>query len=460
VIALTAGEWAELAAGVLDRLDASAAIPGPVVSDSRQVVPGALFVAVPGEQVDGHAYAGQAYAAGAVAVLASRSVDGPAILVEDTVAGLGRLAAGVLGRLPRARVVGVTGSSGKTSTKDLLAHVLAAAGPTVAPVGSLNTEVGLPLTVLTAEEGTRFFALEYSARGLGHIAYLTTIARPDVALVLNVGSAHLGEFGSREVVAQAKGELVEALAPTGVAVLNGDDPLVRAMEDRTRARVVRFGRDASNDVRAVDVELDALARPRFVLTAGGERAEVTMRLHGEHHVSNALAAAGAGLAVGLDLDTVAARLSSAESVSRWRMEVSELADGVTLVNDAYNANPESMRAALGALMTMAAGRRAWAVLGPMAELGEAAEQEHLEVGREAARLGVAKVVAVGPGAAAIQRGAGLEGSAAEDSVLLPDIEAAVALLREQLRPGDVVLVKASRSAGLERLALALTEARS
>ena len=460
MISLTAQDCAQLAGGTLHDLEPSTVLPGPVVSDSRQVVPGAVFVAVPGERVDGHEYAAQAYASGAVAVLASREVDGPAIVVEDTVNGLGLLAAGVLRLLPEARVIGVTGSSGKTSTKDLLAQVLAAAGPTVAPVGSLNTEVGLPLTVLTADERTRFFALEYSARGVGHIAYLTTIARPDVAVVLNVGSAHLGEFGSREAIAEAKGELVEALPADGVAVLNGDDPLVSSMSRRTQARVLTYGRGESNDVRAVDVQLDAAARASFGLEADGRRVAVALQLHGEHHVSNALAVAAAALTVGMDLDTIAARLAGATSVSRWRMEVTDLPSGVTVVNDAYNANPESMRAALQAVVAMAGGRRAWAVLGPMAELGESADDEHLEMGREAARLGVSKVVAVGTGAAAIVRGAGLEGSAVEDSVLLPDIEAAVALLRDQLRPGDVVLVKASRSAGLERLAAALIEAAS
>jgi UDP-N-acetylmuramoyl-tripeptide--D-alanyl-D-alanine ligase len=460
VIRLTVGVIAHLAVGVVERADPTHLVPGPVVSDSRDVKPGSLFVAVVGERVDGHEYAEQAYECGAVAVLASRSVGGPAVLVEDSVAGLGRLASGVLQRLPDAQVIGVTGSSGKTSTKDLLAQVLAADGPTVAPAGSLNTEVGLPLTVLTADESTRYFALEYSARGLGHIAYLTSIARPDIAVVLNVGSAHLGEFGSREVVAQAKGELVEALPSTGVAVLNGDDPLVLAMRTRTDARVVTTGLDPACDVRAEGVQLDSLARPTFDLVTEQGRARVSMGLHGAHHVNNALSAAGAALAAGLDLDLIAGRLSAAKAASRWRMEVSELADGVTLVNDAYNANPESMRAALTAVRAMAGGRRSWAVLGVMAELGEAAEAEHEAVGRLAAELGIARVVAVGPGAASIQRGAALEGSASEECVLVPDVDAAVALLREQLRPGDVVLVKASRSSGLERVAAALAEDRA
>jgi UDP-N-acetylmuramoyl-tripeptide--D-alanyl-D-alanine ligase len=458
VIRLDAGEVAELVGGSLDLIGSDVAIPGPVVSDSRQVVPGALFVAVLGERVDGHEYAEQAFASGAVALLAARPVGGPAVLVDDPVAALGRLAAATLRRLPDAKVIGVTGSSGKTSTKDLLAHVLAAAGPTVAPAGSLNTEVGLPLTVLSADEQTRYFALEYSARGVGHIAYLTTIAPPDVAVVLNVGTAHLGEFGSREAVAQAKGELVEALTPDGVAVLNGDDPLVRAMAARTVGRVVTAGLTPGCDVRAEGVRLDALARPSFELVTESGRMPVSMGLHGAHHVGNALAATAAALAVGVDLATVAEQLSSATASSRWRMEVTTTA-GVTVVNDAYNANPESMRAALEALMAMAMaeGRRTWAVLGLMAELGEAADEHHEAVGRLARSLGVDKVVAVGPGAAHIQRGAVLEGSAAEESVQVSDVDAAVALLHEQVRAGDVVLVKGSRAAGLERVAAGLIQ---
>jgi UDP-N-acetylmuramoyl-tripeptide--D-alanyl-D-alanine ligase len=311
--------------------------------------------------------------------------------------------------------------------------------------------------VLLADEHTRYLALEYSARGVGHIAYLTTIARPDVAVVLNVGSAHLGEFGSRELIAQAKGELVEALRPEGVAVLNGDDPLVAAMAERTVARVVTVGLSPGCDVTAEHVRLDELARPSFDVAVGGRRATVTMGLHGGHHVGNALACVAAALAVGMELETVAERLSNATAGSRWRMEVTRTAGGVTVINDAYNANPESMGAALQALNAMAQGQRTWAVLGPMAELGDAADEQHETVGRLARQVGVDKVLAVGLGAAHIQRGAALEGSSPEESVLVPDIDAAVAVLQEQVRPGDVVLVKASRSAGLERVAAALIE---
>ena len=318
MIPLTLGEIASLSGGaVAAGCDQGALVTGPAVADSRQVEPGSLFVAVAGARVDGHDFAAGAVAAGAAAVLASRPVDAPAVLVDDTVRGLGRLAHGYLRRLS-ADVVGVTGSSGKTSTKDLLAAVLGAAAPTIAPRGSFNTEIGVPLTVLRADAATRFLVLEMSARGVGHIAYLCEIAPPRVGVVLNVGVAHLGEFGSREIIARAKGELVEALPSAddgGVAVLNADDPLVHAMGARTRARVVTFGIDADADVRAVDVRLDDAARPRFAISrAGGRggRAEpVALRLHGAHQVSNALAVAAVAFELGLGLEEVAASLSAA-----------------------------------------------------------------------------------------------------------------------------------------------------
>jgi UDP-N-acetylmuramoyl-tripeptide--D-alanyl-D-alanine ligase len=324
----------------------------------------------------------------------------------------------------------------------------------------MNNELGHPYTVLLADADTRYLVLELGARGIGHIRHLTTIAPPRIGVELNVGSAHLGEFGSREAIARAKGELVEALPAEGVAVLNADDPLVSAMAARTAARVVRFGGSADADVRACDVEVDDLGRPRFRLAAADATAPVELRLVGEHHVANALAAAAVALEAGMSLPDVAAGLSEARPVSRWRMEVTERPDGVLVVNDAYNANPESMRAALKALASVArarraAGGRSFAVLGPMAELGADAVAEHDSVGRLAVRLDISRLVAVGEDARAIQHGAALEGSWGGESSWVPDVEAALATLRAELRPGDVVLVKASRAAGLERVALAL-----
>jgi UDP-N-acetylmuramoyl-tripeptide--D-alanyl-D-alanine ligase len=298
---------------------------------------------------------------------------------------------------------------------------------------------------------------------VGHIRYLCEIARPDISVVLNVGSAHLGEFGSREAIAEAKGELVEALTADGVAVLNADDEHVAAMAARTAARIVRIGESAGDaDIRAVDVRLDELSRPAFTLQTNQGAADVQLRLVGRHHVSNALATAAVALECGMVVAEAAAALSDATPVSRWRMELTERPDGVLVINDAYNANPESMRAALEALARVAgtrsrSGGRSFAVLGHMAELGSAGPAEHEEVGRLAARLGVDRVVAVGESARPIERAATLEGSWDGAAVWVPDLADAVAVLRAELRAGDVVLVKASRAASLERVAQAIVD---
>jgi UDP-N-acetylmuramoyl-tripeptide--D-alanyl-D-alanine ligase len=459
VIPLRLAEVAELARGVVGAGGDDTLVTAPPAADSRQTVPGGLFVAVRGERVDGHEYVEQALAGGAVASLVSRPVPGPHVLVDDPVAAVGRLARAVVDRLVAGglRVVGVTGSSGKTSTKDLLAHLLSAAGPTVAPAGSLNTEIGVPLTALRADADTRYLVVEMGARGAGHIAYLCDVTPPQVGVVLNVGSAHAGEFGGREATARAKAELVAALpaaAAGGVAVLNADDPLVAAMAADTAARVVTVGADAEADVRAGDVRLDERGRPTYVLqAAGGGPVPVTLPLHGAHHVANSLAAAAVALESGLRPAEVAALLGGVPPSSRWRMEVSERADGLLVVNDAYNANPDSVRAALAALGAMAAGRRTWAVLGEMLELGAASTAEHEEVGRLARRSGVDRLVVVGEGARAVHAGALAEGAVeGEESVVVADVPAALALLASAVRPGDVVLVKASRGVGLERVA--------
>ena len=460
---MTALTLADVAVGTGGRLhhvvDASVRV-ATLGTDSRAVEPGQLFVAVVGEHHDAHDFAAQAVRGGAVAVLADRDLDVPCVVVDDTVLALGRLARWVVDRSPDLVVVGVTGSSGKTSTKDLMAAVLVELGPVVAPRGSFNTEVGVPLTALTVEPTTRVLVSEMGARGIGHIAYLCGVTPPRVGVVLNVGSAHVAEFGSRENIARAKGELVEGLPDAdlgGVAVLNADDPLVAEMSARTRASVVTYGRAGRADVRAVEERLDADGRASFSLVTPHGSAPVTLRLVGAHHVSNALAVAATALALGVPLGAVARRLSDAEPASRWRMEVTTTDEGVTVVNDAYNANPESVLAALDALVALGGGRRrTWAVLGEMRELGAAAPAAHEEVGRQAAERGVTYVVAVGEGATGVARGAdGVGGGTVVTAV--SDVDAAVSLLRERLEPGDVVLVKASRAAGLERVALALTE---
>ncbi|MFG2140663.1 UDP-N-acetylmuramoyl-tripeptide--D-alanyl-D-alanine ligase [Streptomyces sp. NPDC048650] len=466
MISLSLAEIAGIVGGQMhDIPDAGAVVTGPVVMDSRQVRPGSLFVAFAGERADGHDFAAGAVEAGAVAVLAAHPVGVPAVVVDNVVAALGALARAVVGRLG-TKVVALTGSAGKTSTKDLIAQLLQRHGPTVWPEGNLNNEIGLPLTALRADASTRHLVLEMGARGVGHIRYLTGLTPPEIGVVLNVGTAHIGEFGGRDRIALAKGELVEALPEHGVAVLNADDPYVAAMAARTKARTVLFGEARNADIRAENVRLTDLGQPAFTLHTPSGCSDVTMRLYGEHHVSNALAAAAVAHELGMPVDEIAIALSEAGTLSRWRMEVTERADGVTVVNDAYNANPESMRAALRALVAMgtaakAKGGRTWAVLGEMAELGEDSLAEHDAVGRLVVRLNVSKLVTVGGREAAwLDMGAKNEGSWGEESVHVSDARAAVDLLRSELQPGDVVLVKASRSVGLERVAAALLDSES
>lgn len=435
-------------------------VTGPVVSDSRRVVPGALFVALPGEQVDGHDYAAQAVASGASLVLAAHRVDGPdgplpMVVVPDVTVALGDLARTVLSRLRSAgdvQVVAVTGSVGKTTTKDLLAQVLRRVAPTVWPEASFNNEIGLPLTVLRADATTRFLVLEMGASGVGQIDYLTAIARPDVAIVLVVGSAHLGGFGGMKGVARAKSEIVAGLVPGGTAVLNSDDARVAAMAAHAPGRVVLFGKEAAATVRAVRVCLDDEGRARFDLTTPVGTEPVHLRLVGEHHVHNALAAAAAALELGLDLVDVAEALSTAEALSPHRMHVTERPDGVTVIDDSYNANPDSMRAALEALAVRSGGRRRTiAVLGEMHELGPATVEAHDAIGRLAVRLNVSRLVVVGDGARAMHTGALQEGCCGQVSRLVENLDAAAALLDEELTEGDVVLVKSSHGAGLWHL---------
>jgi UDP-N-acetylmuramoyl-tripeptide--D-alanyl-D-alanine ligase len=454
MIAMSLAEVAAVTGGRLSDTDGGIVLTGPPERDSRSVEPGGLFVAVVGERVDGHDFAGNAVAAGAAAVLGQHPTGVATVVVPDPVAALGLLARAVRDRLDSCRVIGLTGSQGKTSTKDLLAQVLATAGPTIAPAGSLNNELGVPLTVLRADATTRHLVVEMGARGVGHIAALCDVAAPDVGLVLNVGVAHLGEFGSREGIAQAKGELVEALPDSGLAVLNADDPLVAAMAARTRARVLSYGQSASADVRVVDLELDAAGRPAFTLVAGAERVPVQLRLLGAHQASNAAAAAAVAIGLGLGPAAVGAALSDATATSAWRMEPHERADGVLVLNDAYNANPDSMRAALQTLQVVARGRgaRSVAVLGSMRELGPDAAAEHESIGRFAADVGLDRLVAVGEEAGPVHAGAVGHPDWRGRSVPVAGVEEANQLLAGLVQPGDVVLVKASRAEGLERVA--------
>ena len=474
MIPLSLARIAQVTGGQLDGtvppLWGDAVVSGEVVIDSRRVGPGGLFAAVAGERSDGHDFAAAAVAAGATAVLATRPVPVPSVLVADVPAALAALARFVVDALPAARIAGITGSSGKTSTKDLAAQLVERLGPTIAPAGSYNNEFGHPLTVLRADASTRYLVLELSARGVGHIAHLCRIAPPRYGVVLNVGQAHAGEFGGLDQVARAKGELAEALPPDGTAILNAGDPRVLAMAGRTQARVVTFGpADSDASVRAADVTLDNLGRPSFTLLTPEGSAPVTLRLHGAHNVPNALAAAALARELGLSLDAVADGLSAAVARSRWRMEVHQRADGVTVINDAYNANPESVRAAIDALAHLAQchlgqGGRGFAVLGHMAELGDSSRASHEDIGEYAARVsgsaeysgsGLAGLIAVGEEATPLLAGARRVRSWPGEALAVPDGAAALDVLANRLKPGDVVLVKASRAAHLEGVAAEL-----
>jgi UDP-N-acetylmuramoyl-tripeptide--D-alanyl-D-alanine ligase len=457
VIPLPLAAIAEITGAGLDRVpDPAALVTGPVVIDSRESAPGALFAALEGTRADGHDFAAAAVAAGAAAVLASRPAGVPALIVADVPAALARLARHVVDSLPGLTIVGITGSAGKTTTKDLAAQLIETLGPTVSPRNSYNNEIGHPLTVLRVTERTRYLISELSARGAGHITMLCGIAPPRLGAVLGVGHAHAGEFGSIEDVAKAKGELPAALPADGVAVLNADDPRVLAMAARTAARVVTFGRSPGADVRAADIALDELGRPGFTLVTEAGSAAVQLRLHGAHNVTNALAAAALAGQLGMAVNAIADGLSAAAARSRWRMEVTERPDGVAIINDAWNTNPEALSAALAALAVMARGRRAFAVLGHMRELGAQADELNEQAGALAARTGLAGLIVVGDEAAPMLAGAKAEPSWPGELLHVADGPAAVQALGERLRPGDVVLVKASRVAGLERVALALT----
>jgi UDP-N-acetylmuramoyl-tripeptide--D-alanyl-D-alanine ligase len=457
MIPLSVGQIAGLTGAATDRAgDLAALVTGPVIIDSREAAPGSLFAALPGARADGHDFAPAAVAAGAVAVLATRPVGAPALIVPDVAAALARLARAVLDRIPAAVVVGITGSSGKTTTKDLAAQLIETLGPTISPRNSYNNDIGLPLTVLRANRQTRYLIAEMSARGPGHIARLCEVAPPRLGVVLCVGHAHAGEFGSIDDVARAKAELPAALPPDGVALFNADDPRVLAMASCTAAKVVTFGRDHGAAIRADSVTLDDAGRPAFMLVTAEGAAPVRLRLHGEHNVVNALAAAAIAAQLGIGLAAIADGLSAASARSRWRMEFTERADGVTVINDAYNANPEAMRAALSTMAVLARSRRAFAVLGHMTELGGREREFHEQAGLLAAEAGLTGLLVVGKDAAPILAGARAHPSWRGELLGVPDAAAAVRALGQRLERGDAVLVKASRAAGLESVALALT----
>jgi UDP-N-acetylmuramoyl-tripeptide--D-alanyl-D-alanine ligase len=423
-----------------------------VVIDSRLAVPGSLFVALPGERTDGVRFVHDAVARGAAAVLVPdrEAATGPSVLVSSTGEALLKLAAAER-RHVRARVVAITGANGKTSTKDLAAAVLSRRFRTHGSPGSFNNEIGLPMTLLGAPADTEVIVAELGARRKGDVALLSEIAKPEIAVVTNVGVAHLEIFGSWEAIVEASAEPVEALASGAWAVLNADDQVAAGYRSRTAAEVVTFGRLQGADVRADDVRLGPDGTASFRLVAGDDRAQVRLNVAGEHMVANALAATAVGRILGVPLADAAEALGAA-TISRWRMETFTTGSGVRVINDAYNANPESVAAALKAARVMAGGGRLIAVLGHMAEIAPLAEEAHDRIGDLAARLGVARLVVVGAQAARIAVAAVREGVEPENVAAYEEPALALGDVREHARPGDVVLFKGSRVAGLEVLA--------
>lgn len=477
MITLTTAEIAALTGGRLSTTADPDTTITSVTTDSRAVVPGALFVAKPGEHSDGHLFVGAALKGGATLILAERETaaeDGtvdPAVVVPDVVAALGALAHHVVQRVRDSgglQVVGITGSAGKTTTKDLLAAILDTQGPTVKPFNSYNGEIGLPLTVCEMTEETAYLVAEMGATHVGNIEYLARMVQPQVGTVLMVGTAHVGEFGGVENIVRTKGELVEALPASGTAVLNVDDPQVWGMRPRTAATVLAFGEGpaAADGVRGTDVSVDPDGHPRLTLNfPGGISLPIVSGLIGRHHVSNVLGAAASAFALGVAPEAIAAALDGQGPTSRFRMERSERADGVSIINDAYNANPESMAAALQTLAALGRSdqngrnRRTWAVLGEMLELGEDRIHEHDRLGRLVVRMNISQTLVVGQGAKPAYNAAVMEGSWGDEAKFVETLDEAFADLQERLEPGDIVLFKSSNGSGLrllgERVAHAL-----
>ena len=451
MIPLTVAEIAEIIGAQIVELDPTMVITDYPEIDSRKVEEGSFFVALPGERVDGNTYAKEAIENGARFAITTINVGIPSFVVADSAVALTALATAARARMQHCTFIGITGSHGKTTTKDLLGHILPIKGECTVPAGSFNNEIGVPLTILRCTDATRFCVVEMGARHMGDITALCAIAKPQIGVVLVVGSAHLGEFGSRAAIAKAKGELIDALPEHGVAVLGEYDELTPHMGEGSARKRITFGEKSTSKVRAADLEFrEGLAH--FDLVSESGRAPVALRLLGAHQVANALAAAAVALEVGIPIDSVAAALSTAEPRSKWRMELHDV-DELLLINDSYNANPESMQAALRTLvlLTQERGGSSWAVLGKMHEIGESEREEHLRIGRLASKLGVDHLVAVGT--ELYLDGLQLDPSAGDEMLthyFLTQEEALEMLIHVQR--GDVLLVKASRAEHLDELA--------
>lgn len=491
MIALNAAEIARAVGGRLRAVaEPESLVLNHADTDSRNMRPQALFIAKPGEETDGHRFIDQAISAGAQLVIAERETSTPegephpAVIVENAVAAMGKLTALIVSRIrahSATTVIGITGSAGKTTTKDLLAALLGPEGPTVAPVGSYNGEVGVPLTVFGADLETRYLIIEMGADEPGNIRELCEMVRPDIGAVLMVGTAHAGKFGGAEKIAETKGELAELAAEQ--VILNADDAQVAAMADRAAAPITWFGESAEADVRAENLRLDEQGHLLFDLVfddqVGEERSDDFRRegrgnaaerraepvsaagiksgLIGAHHITNLLAAAALAWRAGAAPADIAQRLQGLGPSSRWRMERTDRADGVTIINDAYNANPESMREALRTLAMLTRGgdpdsqRRSVAVLGAMRELGEDSPWRHHQLGETVVRLNIDLTLVVGEDAYPLYRGAIAEGSWGSEVQWVSSREEAEEWLKSALRPGDIVLFKSSRDSGLRIL---------
>lgn len=426
--------------------DGSKLITGAAFFDSREVILNGIFLALKGENVDGHEFALQALKSGAGVVICSREVGPTCIVVADVVEAITELAAYVRQMISGMKVIAITGSHGKTTTKDLTKHLLSMMGETIAPKSSFNNDLGVPVTILECSENTKFCILEMGARHLGDISKLERTFLPDLGVVLGVGSAHIGVFGSQEIIAKAKSEMVSNLEPEKIAILGSYDDLTVSMKNLTKANVITFGENSNNDVRATDVEIrEGFAHFDLVTSYGRE--SVALRQAGRHQVANALAAAAIATALHLPIDKISAGLSTAESASKWRMELHEVA-GRLIINDSYNANPESMFAALDSLRLFAQerGGRAWAFLGKMHELGDYSLIGHREVARRARDLEIDHLVAIGIKEYLIESESG-----SSEIVFVKNIESAREIATGS-EAGDVILIKGSRAEGLEKLA--------
>ena len=450
---LTLGQVCEIVGGKLIG-DSSIKVSG-ISIDSRSSASGDLFAAIVGDRVDGHDYIDQAFSNGASALLTSRQVDGAQVLVPESpdaldpvIHAIAKLSAHVRSLMRGVEVIGITGSSGKTSTKDMIGQVLSHASPTHAPAGSLNNELGLPLTLLSAPRDVKFLVAEMGMRGLGHITHLCELAQPTIGVITNVGRAHIGEVGSIEGIAKAKSELVQAIKSSGVVVLNADDERVMAMRELTEATVFTYGFASAADIRAENLQLTAYGSYNFDLVYRGERIPASIPMLGEHNVLNALAAAAVGIAVGMEVTDIARALTTLKQMSKWRMEVHQIPGNVTIINDAYNANPESMTAALETLTAIPATGKTFAIFGKMHELGNDSDAIHAQIAKLAIELGVTQVLAVGEAAKAY----GLPATMGQKSVWLPDFDSACDYIVNEVNSGDILLFKASRAEQFEVLA--------